>query len=76
MNAEINLMNNPFNLTTLSVDEAKELCNSNGFRSKVVISGYKNKTTTVEPIGAGKEDFINNLIEQRFFILNGGILCR
>lgn len=68
-------MSNPFNLTKLTVSEAKELCKSNGFRGKVVTSGYKFKNTTVEPIGAGKDEFINSLIEQKYYIVNSGILC-
>lgn len=68
------VMSNPYKLHKPTIKEAKQICKSAGFKSKVETKGYKNKNTTVVPLGNSKQ-FINELIGQKFYIVNGGILC-
>ena len=70
------VISNPFNLEILTVSQAKQLCKDNGFRSIINKTGYQSdKRITVEPMGKDKDLFINELINQKYYILNGGILC-
>lgn len=70
------VISNPFNLEILTVSQAKQLCKDNGFRSRINKTGYQSdKRITVEPMGKDKDLFINELINQKYYILNGGILC-
>lgn len=70
---DFNVMSNPFGIKKMTETEAIELIRSNGFRFKRLKS--YGKTYCVKPIGCvdSIRDFMDSVVEDRFFTINGGI---